>query len=811
MAGVFVLGEICGIREFGGRFRAGSLLLFILLVMIAARDVRSGHEPEAWFLPVLLLCFTFGGLRGAACCRMFQMPECEAFFSRYTIRNQGEFDYGLYLKGLGISSEAELTRYREGGLLASELPYFSNLGRLRQLCMETLSDIFPQRDAGIYQALLLGDKSDMDEGIRALYQSQGIAHLLAVSGLHCGIIGMGLYKFLRRLGCSLSGSGLLASAFVISYGVLTGAQGSAIRAVIMLLARFLSFRIGKSYDTLSALSLSALLLAAARPYILLQSGFQLSFGAILAISLLGENVIRGVEAEQENRAPYRQRAGKTGQNGNGFERRVSPRNQLHPIRKTLIISLSIQLFMLPVILYHFYIFPLYGIILNLIVIPLMSFVIASGLAALLTGLTAGFLAGFSGIFQTAACVLRFLAVCAGGAGHYILLFYEKLCELTKAFPWSGIVLGRPELWSILLFYAGLLFLFCLCFLPVLLEKRLWEQKNGAGHSLSRFYRMKPAYRMRIFFACSILLAALCFVKAGPGELSVTAIDVGQGDGLLIRYRDQNILIDGGSSSEKELGKYTLKPFLLSQGISSIDAAFVSHSDLDHMSGLLYLMEEVPEIEIRELILPEGGREQESYGALKTAFQNAQRNGGNGQISYAGAGEHFLIQGTSGEEKEKGTEKSGKTVPELICIYEGRGALPEANAHSPVLLLRYGAFSMIFTGDTTKGDEAVLAKRLRLDMEAGNKTGLPDAVTIYKAAHHGSKTSNSDAVLKLYQPEYALLSYGSRNSYGHPHREVTERLVRYGAKLLETGKSGQIRFTTDGKQLEIWCMLPPERS
>ena len=102
---------------------------------------------------------------------------------------------------------------------------------------------------------------------------------------------------------------------------------------------------------------------------------------------------------------------------------------------------------------------------------------------------------------------------------------------------------------------------------------------------------------------------------------------------------------------------------------------------------------------------------------------------------------------------------------------------------------------------TKGDEELLAKRLR------QKGELPEAVTVYKAAHHGSRTSSSDAVLKLFSPEYALISYGPGNSYGHPHREVRERFLRYGAKLLETGERGQITLETDGRRLWIKSFLP----
>lgn len=814
MAGVLVLGEICGIYELGGAVRAAALILFLFTMWFIARIMQRENDSRKWIVSVLLLCFAAGVLRGAFCCRAFQTPESRAFFARCAIRNQGEFDYGLYLKGLGIASEDALESYRNGGVLASDLPYFSQLGAFRRQCAEILSGIFPEKDAGIYQALLLGDKSDMDEGVRALYQSQGIAHLLAVSGLHFGIIGMGLYRILRRFQMSLSGAGAVSSAFVISYGVFVGAQGSAVRAVIMLLARFLSLKLGRSYDALSALSFSAVLLLLANPYMLFQSGFQLSFTAILAISLLGETLIRCTETERENR---RKDAGTSWEKlsvRDRFKRRISGKNRLGPAAKTLVISFSIQLFMLPVILYHFFVFPLYGFFLNFIVIPLMSLVIASGLMALSAGLIGTLLTAASGHFSVLIPYLSVLPACAGGAGHYILMLYEWLCGITESLPASGIVLGRPELFQIFLFYTGLLLLLAAHFLQGLLEGLPWEKKKREFlHGLQRFclhlYQTDPRIRLCSFFCLAFCLSALCFAgNRGPesGTLSVMAIDVGQGDGFLIRFNEKNILIDCGSSSEKELGKYTLKPFLLSQGISKIDAAFVSHSDLDHMSGIMYLMEEVPEVKIRHLVLPEGGVLQESYAELKEMFCNTQGESAEKRIAYLREGTFEGIWEESGK-----NGRSEEKIPELSCLYEGRGRLPEANAHSPVLLLSYGEFSMIFTGDTTKGDEALLAKKLWQDRKDGKTEVLPEHITVYKAAHHGSKSSNSDAVLKLYRPVYALLSYGSRNSYGHPHKEVTERLKRYGAQLLETGKSGQITFLTDGTRLTIRSMLPLETS
>ena len=766
LAGVFVLGEICGIYELSGKARILAAMAFLLVLACLARGPgyksrQKGKQKGSRGLkerPLLLLLsaafFAAGLLLGAAACRGFQGAEEQDFFQRYGVRNEGVFDYGLYLKGMGIASEEDREAWKQQGPRAFGLSEAIHAEAVRTLLRETLEETLPEKDAGLFLALLVGDRSGLPDGIRELYQSQGIAHLLAISGLHLGIIGMGLYRALRKLGLGTGASGILAGILIVCYGILTGAQGSALRAVLMLLVHFLSLRLGRSYDLLSALSLSAIMLAAVHPYIILQSGFQLSFGAVCGIGLLSDGLIRGGERLREN-------AGRPMPD----LRRISDRGRLHSLWKGLTVSLSIQLFTLPVVLYHFYCFPLYGILLNFIVIPMMGLVIGSGLLALGMGLLAKALGSYGPLLLAARG--------AAGLGHYILELYEGLCRFTEKLPYSSIVTGRPELPDCFFYYIVMIFLFFWLFGEAFLGK--WRR--------GIFGRLTPGpgagKRLGLFFLLLSSAAVLLFAMPGPERLQITAVDVGQGDGFLIRLGDCTLLLDCGSSSQKELGRYTLEPLLLSRGIRRIDAAFVSHSDLDHTSGLLYLLEEQERIPIHSLYLPKAALEDESYRSLKEAFKDP-------------AGIHYLSEGDSFFLKGK---------LRLSCLYEGRAPYPEANSHSPFLLLEYGDFRMAFTGDMTKGDEELLAKRLR------QKGELPGAVTVYKAAHHGSRTSSSDAVLKLFSPEYALISYGPGNSYGHPHREVRERFLRYGAKLLETGERGQIILETDGRRLWIKSFLP----
>lgn len=236
-----------------------------------------------------------------------------------------------------------------------------------------------------------------------------------------------------------------------------------------------------------------------------------------------------------------------------------------------------------------------------------------------------------------------------------------------------------------------------------------------------------------------------------------------------------ILVDGGSTQLKKLGEQRLEPLLKSRGIRKIDMAFVSHGDQDHISGLMWLLEEDTGIEIGRLFLPLPGKGEEIYEKLESA---AARKGV--KADYICAGD--LIQ-------------SGKLS--LSCLYPYRDTLSsDRNGHSEVLLAEYGDFSMLLMGDLGTEGEAEIAEVWDEKKQ----------VQILKAGHHGSSTSSSELFLDTVRPQIAVLSYGKDNSYGHPHPEVIERLEERGIASWATEEQGMITVRTDGKELEIQGFL-----
>ena len=611
-------------------------------------------------------------------------------------RNEGVFDFRLYYRTISVHGSMYGTSFRVIG--GEPKPFARGLQELRLRMGDILDQLLPPQDAGIYRALLTGDKSAMDEDIRSLYQENGIAHILAVSGLHLSILGLGVYELLRRFGRSKAASGSVAALLIISYGILTGCSGSALRAVLMLLLRFLAAAVGRSYDMLTAMAAAALFLLWKEPFMLFSAGFQLSFLAVLAIGL----------------------------------RHALPAPK-HPLLEGLWLSFYLQLLTLPVILFHYFRFPLYGIFLNLIVLPLMGCVIYSGV----------FGVGLFGLSEK-------LATIAVGGGHWILRLYTLLCTHCAALPYSSLLLGRPSMQSILLYYTALGFVTW-----ALAERHAAERSGLAACRLPLPCIVLP-----------LLLSMLCLPAKQPQGLEITALDVGQGDGFILRNQGLVMSVDGGSTSDQRLGENVLVPYLESQGIGHIDLALITHCDADHYSGIQYLLEEEAKMSIGELLLPRVAMQDARYDALRDAA--AARDV---RIRYFGQGDCIDL----GEVEIRGYYPAGTE------------RLEAANDHSIGMLLRASDFQMLFTGDM---DEDCERQMLAALWEAN--AGYPK-IDVLKAGHHGSHTSSSEALLAALRPDYAILSYGVGNDYGHPHAETRERLRRYDVKMLETVKMGEIRI------------------
>ena len=682
--------------------------------------------------------------------------------------NDGEFDAFLYYTQIG----GILFSLRDAHILAythAEDPLKSRLDAVRRSLSEALDEIYGEKEpeavskdsgtssmpvssskdsgtASLMKAMLLGQTGLLDTEQKDLYQSSGIIHVLCISGVHLSLIGTGIFSLLRRTGIPIPVCGAASLTFLFLYGIMTGMHTSCVRALIMFSFQVAAKALGRTYDTMTALSVAAVLLLIEQPAYLYHSGFLFSFAAVIAISLVSE----------------------------GFPKRTAP--------------FLIPVCTMPVQLSFYYTFPLYSVFLNLIVIALAPFLIAGGMLSLLPYILASLLSGggpgaaagiasgsATGIASAGAFggtlnnipslsgMLFSISRMIGKLPSLILYLFDRLCAAAERLPFHTLIPGKPAFRLVILYY--------------LLIAASWAVGSLRGSNENRalkfIFMKKGAVQAALITAAVVMILG---IRYRP-PLSLYMWNVGQGDGLCLMTHDGSgsscILIDGGSSSRQGIGKYIGIPFLKYHSISQVDCCVVTHDDLDHCSGITELLGQHGEpdgIRIGSVALP--SVKEERKGKLYLQIEDTARK--------KGIPVRYLYRGM--------TLVSGDLS--LECIHPGQYAdYEDANAYSTVLLVRCRDFSALLTGDLEGAGEQDLLDYLgqrRIDVD------------VLKVAHHGSAGGTSQTFLSKVGARTALISCGPDNPYGHPSPETLSRLMKAGMKIYDTRRTGQIGILTDGR-------------
>lgn len=460
--------------------------------------------------------------------------------------NPGEFDSAKYYHSIGIAG-----KLRNAIVLEESFDYSAwqeKLFELRQYFRARLYRIFPQKEASVMTAMLLGDKGDLDEETKRLYQENGIIHILSISGLHITIIGMSIYKLLRRMGVPVWVAAIAGSSILLLYGVMTGMSISACRAIGMFLVKMLAEMVGRTYDMLTAMGIMAAGMVGGNWCYLQNAGFLLSYGAIWGIGVVYPALMQ--KEEKEEVQLYEEQAWKRAA-------KVILKKSGEGLRQSTLSGLSVTLTTLPVMLWFYYEVPTYSILINLLVLPFMTLVMLSGLLAMLVP-------GLGGL---------------GTVDYLVLNGYEWLCRIFEQLPFSKWNPGRPEEWQIVVYYVILLGVVLL----------------GGRRKFGRY-----------------LLLSIAVIVLGTHfnhETTVTFLDVGQGDCICVQLATGEVyLFDCGSTSRSKVGEYVLLPYLKYSGINHIDAVVVSHGDADHCNGIEELLENKESwgITVGELRSPKAG-------------------------------------------------------------------------------------------------------------------------------------------------------------------------------------------------------------
>lgn len=685
--------------------------------------------------------------------------------------NEGEFSLPSYYKGEGISGvfQAKTIELVRG----ESSPFAKELFTLKQSLGNRIDALFPEETAGFLKSLFLGERSGITLSEKSLYQSAGISHILAISGLHLSLLGGFFYRLLRKIKLSSLLSSLITSFFLFSYFLFIGSSHSAFRALFMLFLRFAAIQLGKGKDLLSQLSFALLFLLWLNPLSLYSIGMQCSFFTLFVFFLLEERPGKAVRKKKEKALSKICK-----KHTLGFSKHPSLLLKFPAYLSKLIPcllstlphrlqgSFLFYLAMLPLFSLTQFSFPLYAPLLNLLLLPLLPFFFLLGAVSIF----------LSYLPEQDFLLLRLLSFSSRFLLNLLFQIFHLFMEKSLALPFSQIPLGKMQALSVIFYF---LFLYLLFFFP-------------------------KAKSLSLLLSLGFLLSLPLYLPKPPKELEIAALDVGQGDGFVLRKGALVFTIDNGSTSKNLFPEQIFFPYCKAKRIQHIDYALLTHCDRDHISGIQALLEKNPSISLSHLILPASALQDHRYDLLKRLAYNHGAD-----VSYWQKGDELVFseQGiclstkknawaeNPSTSKKRGPDTKGHQL-HIRCFYPNDSTyIEEANAHSIGCLLEYGHFRMLFTGDMPKESEEALLENCR-------ETEASPVVDVLKLAHHGSKTSSCPSFLSETRAKFALFSYGKKNRYGHPHKSTVENCKKYRLFPLETAKLGEILIKTNGEQFEI---------
>lgn len=633
-------------------------------------------------------------------------------------RNPGQFNRRIYESGKKIDFYLENPTVLEVKEQRSGVREVVEIWKTEM--MNRCEKIYPDEEAGILEAMLFGEKRELSGDIKELYQAAGISHVLVISGLHISLLALAVAGILRRLGFPMPVWVILSVGVLAGYGILIGQPTTAVRALLMFFVLQGARLLGRSYDLLSALAFAGILMLLDNPDLILDGGCRLSFCAVIGVGwyVSEKNKIFRSIGEKEKRK-------NRGKGGKG--------SSAGAILENIRAGWYLWLFTLPVMLDTFYQVSVVGLLWNLVAIPLLPVIIASGGLGVV-------LAGWN----------IFLGSLAGSPAYGMLQLYQEIGNISEKLPVGMWTPGQPSKPVIAGYYLVI-------FLLVLVEKQLIKREKR--------WKIFPGMEL-----CSMLLLLLLMAHPWQQREKITFLDVGQGDASLLQSGGQTLLLDGGSTSQKNVGTYVILPYIKQQGISCLEAVVLTHTDQDHINGVTEVLEEGKKgwLTVKNLMYPYWMEGTEQGKQLKKLAEEAGAS-----CRKIRAGDRLTI---------------GKA--EAVVLYpKEQEKIEEPNAGSLVLFWKWEGVQAMFTGDLPEEKERELLQNL-------------PACEILQVGHHGSATSTCREFLEQVQPSLAVISCAMKNRYGHPSPDTVDRLKKTGCEIRYTMKSGAITIRKRGREVLV---------
>ncbi len=621
-------------------------------------------------------------------------------------RNPHDFDVRSWLAGMGIFVQA--VGHGTPEITQKAGPF--HWGWWRTRVREGINRVFSEQQAPLAQAILIGQRTGLDTELRQDFSRAGIAHLMAVSGMHVGFVLIPLWfvipYFWKMRGGSVAGL-LLICITLFLYAGITGfspsVQRASVFALFIAIARLFRYR----RDPVNLTGLAALLILLVDPSSLFQIGFQMSFGAVLTIFVMLP-VLERLFSQEHRRRWYAR------------------------VIQLTVLSLFIQFALMPILIHRFHEFSLIGPFMNTIAAPITQLLFILGFAGVFTGM----------MYEQAGILLTLPA-------DYLTMLLARLTTWSASLPGAYIEARLGSLWMYPFWVSLFGFFACL---------------------------FNPALRFKALILCGII--GIVWQIDGvrnqhtQEHLQLTFFDVGQGDAVLIQTAEgRNYLYDTGMWSPfGNSGERFILPHLRAEGIRKLDGIFLSHPHADHIGGLLPILENV-EVDV---IYDPGF---EYHSAIFAGYRAA-----------AGRKEIPVVIPSPGE-----VIWLDERTPAYVL-----GPLPglsssNPNEHSLVIQIHYGRQRVLLTGDAEQQAETLLARQYGELLKSD----------LYKAGHHGSRTSSHDFFLEYVQPRKTVVSNALNNRYNHPHPEAARRILQHSdrERLFYTALDGAQIFRLDGAEIE----------
>ena len=625
-------------------------------------------------------------------------------------RNPGEFDYEKYLNSKGIVALINIYNADDVKIISNDISLIKNsIFQIRKIIDKQITSLHNKTTAALLRGLILADRSLIDYQINDYFINAGVVHVLSVSGLHVGYIVLIFLVVFNRFNVYTRYT--LTFIGLLFYLVLTGADAPVFRSTVMAFALLAAPATGREYNSLNSLSLSAFIILLISPRELFNPSFQLSFSAILSLIIIYPPLKKFID-----------------------KLNIKPK-VLNWLVVFCMTSFAAQLGTLPFTLTYFHRLSISAFAANLVVIPVSGAIVGLGILTIVIG-----------------SISSWFGLVLGSANELMTYFMYFCVQLLGSGKLSYVSINQFSPYDAIIFYLMLALIF------FILKKFSNSSAKIIGTVLSIFLMV-------------LLMQFDNYELLPKNILSVAAVDVGQGDAILIKFPNgKTALIDAGNATPYfDNGDRIILPLLNKLGIDTVDYGFISHVDSDHYKGFISLIKNgrikiiyKPKLDINS------GKDVELEKYLRT--ENIPIKYYSKEIISIGNTRIYVLNDTTKSYFEAST----------------------SNDKSGMLKMVYGSNSFLFTGDA--------GVHIESDYVEDYKTFLH--ADVLKAGHHGSKNSTSDQFLDYVRPQYAVISAGVMNMFHHPNKEILDKFYYRNVKVLRTDKSCSLVLQSDGSKLQV---------